>query len=179
MAGETLIAATPAWPGGRKPVSAWHGASSRLSHHDPPGGRATAPGPGLDSWPGRGNGPDWMATGGLSGSGHGPPFLPPRRYFAVGREKRPRKPDFFSVSGLRWPRGQPPMPHPASHAGQMPAARRALPRRTGGQQPVPAASGPGIGVPVSIWPHAPVPGRGPARRAPGRRRARGGGPGPR
>jgi len=34
---------------------------------------------------------------------------------------------------------------------------------TGEQQPVTAVSGPGLGVPVSIWPHAPVPasGRGP------------------
>ena len=32
---------------------------------------------------------------------------------------------------------------------------------TGGQQPVTAVSGPGLGVPVSIWPHVPVPGSDP------------------
>ena len=35
------------------------------------------------------------------------------------------------------------------------------PAGTGGQQSVTAVSGPGLGVPVSIWPHAPVPGSSP------------------
>jgi hypothetical protein len=34
-------------------------------------------------------------------------------------------------------------------------------RGTGGQQSVTAVSGPGLGVPVSIWPRVPVPGSGP------------------
>ena len=41
---------------------------------------------------------------------------------------------------------------------------------TGEQQPVTAVSGPGLGVPVSIWPHVPVPGSDPGP-GPGRVRA--------
>jgi hypothetical protein len=53
------------------------------------------------------------------------------------------------------------MPHPSSHAGPVPAAAVPCPAGTGEQQPVTAVSSPGLGVPVSIWPHAPVPGSGP------------------
>jgi hypothetical protein len=63
---------------------------------------------------------------------------------------------------LRWPRGQPPMSYPAPHAGPVPAPPVSSgPAGTGDQQPGTAA-GPGIGVPVSVWP-APgsVPGPGP------------------
>ena len=63
---------------------------------------------------------------------------------------------------LRWPRGQPPMSHPAAHAGPVPAPPvSSCPAGTGDQQPGTAA-GPGIGVPVSVWPSpGPVPGPGP------------------
>ena len=92
-------------------------------------------------------------------------------------KKAPGKPDFFSVSGSAvaagpaW--GQPPMPHPVTHAGQVPAPPAVpCPAGTGGQQPGTAVSGPGIGVPVSMWPHAPVtgthPGRGPCASCGGR-----------
>jgi hypothetical protein len=53
------------------------------------------------------------------------------------------------------------MPYPASHAGSVPAPAVLCPAGTGEQPSVTAVSGPGIGVPVSIWPHAPVPGSGP------------------
>ena len=53
------------------------------------------------------------------------------------------------------------MPHPSSHAGPVPAPAVPCPAGTGEQQPVAAVSSPGLGVPVSIWPHAPVPGSGP------------------
>ena len=52
------------------------------------------------------------------------------------------------------------MPHPSSHAGPVPAPAVPCPAGTGEQQSVTALSGPGLGVPVSIWPHTPVPGRG-------------------
>jgi len=52
------------------------------------------------------------------------------------------------------------MPHPASHAGPVPAPAVPCPAGTGDQQSGTAVGGPGIGVPVSIWPHAPVPGSG-------------------
>ncbi len=65
------------------------------------------------------------------------------------------------------------MPHPVTHAGQVPAPPAVpCPAGTGGQQPGTAVSGPGIGVPVSMWPHAPVtgthPGRGPCASCGGR-----------
>ena len=53
------------------------------------------------------------------------------------------------------------MPHPSSHAGPVPVPAVPCLAGTGEQQPVTAVSGPGLGVPVSIWPHAPVPGSGP------------------
>ena len=54
------------------------------------------------------------------------------------------------------------MPHPASHAGQPPAPPAVPgPAGTGGQHSGKAVSGPGIGVPVSVWPHPPVPGSSP------------------
>jgi hypothetical protein len=53
------------------------------------------------------------------------------------------------------------MPHPSSHAGPVPAPAVPCRAGTGEQQPVTAVSGPGLGGPVSIWPHAPVPGSGP------------------
>jgi len=63
---------------------------------------------------------------------------------------------------LRWPRGQPPMSHPAPHAGPVPEPPVSSgPAGTGDQQPGTAASQ-GIGVPVSVWPGpGPVPGPGP------------------
>ena len=96
---------------------------------------------------------------------NGPPFLPPRRYFAAGREKRPGNPISLVSADLRWPRGQPPMSHPASQAGPVPAPpASSRPAGTGDQQPGTAAS-PGIGVPLSVWPaapaHGPAPGPGP------------------
>jgi hypothetical protein len=87
---------------------------------------------------------------------NGPPFLPPRRYFAAGREKRPGNPISLVSADLRWPRGQPPMSHPASQAGPVPAPpASSRPAGTGDQQPGTAAS-PGIGVPLSVWPAAPA-----------------------
>ena len=90
---------------------------------------------------------------------------PPRRhsrapgYFAVAREKGPREPDFFSVSGCAVAAGQPPMPHPSSQAGPVPAPPAVPgPAGAGAPQPGTAPGGPGIGVPVTIWPHPPVPG---------------------
>ena len=53
------------------------------------------------------------------------------------------------------------MPDPSSHAGPVPAAAVPCPAGISEQQPVTAAGGPWLGVPVSIWPHAPVPGSGP------------------
>jgi len=51
------------------------------------------------------------------------------------------------------------MPHPARHAGQLPAPPAVpCPAETGGQQPGPAASAPGIGEPLSVWPATPDPG---------------------
>jgi hypothetical protein len=54
------------------------------------------------------------------------------------------------------------MPHPASHAGQLPAPPAApRPAGTGEQQSGTAASGPGIGEPLSVWPATPAPGPAP------------------
>jgi hypothetical protein len=53
------------------------------------------------------------------------------------------------------------MPHLENHAGLAPAPAVPSPVGTTGQQPGTASSSPGIGVPVSIWPHAPVPGSSP------------------
>jgi hypothetical protein len=53
------------------------------------------------------------------------------------------------------------MPHLENHAGLAPAPAVPSPEGTTGQQPDAASGSPGIGVPVSIWPHAPVPGSGP------------------
>jgi hypothetical protein len=54
------------------------------------------------------------------------------------------------------------MPHPVRHAGQLPAPPGVpCPARTGGQQPGTAASGPGIGEPLSVWPATPAPGPAP------------------
>jgi hypothetical protein len=54
------------------------------------------------------------------------------------------------------------MPHPARHAGQLPAPPAVpCPAETGGQQPGTAASGPGIGEPLSVWPATPAPGPAP------------------
>jgi hypothetical protein len=53
------------------------------------------------------------------------------------------------------------MPHLENHAGLAPAPAVPSPEGTTGQQPGTASGSPGIGVPVSIWPHAPVPGSGP------------------
>jgi hypothetical protein len=51
------------------------------------------------------------------------------------------------------------MPHLENHAGLAPAVPG--PERSTGQKPGTASGSPGIGVPVTIWPHAPVPGSGP------------------
>src|ERR1019366_9456091 len=77
-----------------------------------------------------------------------------------GVKKGPANPISLVSADLRWQRGQPPMPHPTSHAGPVPAPAVPCPAGTGEQQSVTALSGPGLGVPVSIWPHTPVPGRG-------------------
>ena len=53
------------------------------------------------------------------------------------------------------------MPHLENHAGQAPAPAVPSTEGTAGQQPRTAPGSPGIGVPVSIWPHAPAPGPGP------------------
>jgi hypothetical protein len=54
------------------------------------------------------------------------------------------------------------MPHPPRHAGQLPAPPAVpCPAGTGGQQAGPAASGPGIGEPLSVWPATPAPGPAP------------------
>jgi hypothetical protein len=76
-------------------------------------------------------------------------------------KKGPGNPISLVSADLRWQRGQPPMPHPSSHAGPVPAPAVPCLAGTGEQQSVTAFSGPGLGVPVSIWPHAPVPGSGP------------------
>ena len=79
-----------------------------------------------------------------------------------GVKKGPENPISLMSADLRWPRGQPPMSHPAPHAGPVPAPPVSSgPAGTGDQQPGTAA-GPGIGVPVSVWPApGPVPGPGP------------------
>jgi hypothetical protein len=53
------------------------------------------------------------------------------------------------------------MSHLENHAGLAPAPAVPSLEGTTGQQPDAASGSPGIGVPVSIWPHAPVPGSGP------------------
>ena len=54
------------------------------------------------------------------------------------------------------------MSHPASHAGQLPAPPAVpCPAGTGEQQSGTAASGPGIGEPLSVWPATPAPGPAP------------------
>jgi hypothetical protein len=54
------------------------------------------------------------------------------------------------------------MPHPAPHAGQLPVPTAVpCPAGTGGQQSGTAASGPGIGEPLSVWPATPAPGPAP------------------
>jgi len=53
------------------------------------------------------------------------------------------------------------MPHLENHAGLAPAPAVPSPEGSTGQQPRTASGNPGIGVPVSIWPHAPVPDSGP------------------
>ena len=59
------------------------------------------------------------------------------------------------------------MPHPAPHAGQLPVPPAVpCPAGTGGQQSGTAASGPGIGEPLSVWPATPA-GPGLRRRVPG------------
>ena len=85
----------------------------------------------------------------------------PALFRGRGVKKGPANPISLVSADLRWQRGQPPMPHPSSHAGPVPAPAVPCPAGTGDQQPVTALSGPGLGVPVSIWPHAPVPGSGP------------------
>src|ERR1019366_5259219 len=78
-----------------------------------------------------------------------------------GVKKGPGNPISLVSADLRWQRGQPPMPHPSSHAGPVPAPAVPCLAGTGEQESVTAFSGPGLGVPVSIWPHAPVQGSGP------------------
>lgn len=75
-----------------------------------------------------------------------------------GVKNAPGNPISLVSAELRWPRGQPPMPNPSSHAGPVPAPAAPCPAGTGGQSPVTAVNGPGLGVPVSVWPHAPAPG---------------------
>jgi hypothetical protein len=53
------------------------------------------------------------------------------------------------------------MPHPENHEGLAPAPAVPSPEGTKGQQPRTPSGSAGIGVPVSIWPHAPVTGSGP------------------
>src|ERR1035438_979158 len=84
----------------------------------------------------------------------------PALFSRRGVKKGPGNPISLVSADLRWQRGQPPMPHPSSHAGPVPAPAVPCLAGTGEQQPVTALSGPGLGVPVSIWPHSPVPGRG-------------------
>src|ERR1700689_4043796 len=79
-----------------------------------------------------------------------------------GVKKSPGNPIYLVSADLRWQRGQPPMPHPPRHAGQLPAPPAVpCPAGTGGQQAGPAASGPGIGEPLSVWPALPAPGPAP------------------
>jgi hypothetical protein len=104
-----------------------------------------------------------MRRPGISGSGQGAPFPAASALFRGGGVKKgPGDPISLLSADLRWPRGQPPMSHPAPHAGPVPAPPVSSgPAGTGDQQPATAA-GPGIGVPVSVWPApGPVPGPGP------------------
>jgi hypothetical protein len=52
------------------------------------------------------------------------------------------------------------MSHPFPHPGPVPAPPGSCPEGTPGQRPAAAVSGPGLGVPVSIWPRVPDPGPG-------------------
>src|ERR1035438_5611359 len=65
----------------------------------------------------------------FSGPLHGPPFLPSGAIFAAGREKRPRKPDFFSVSGFAVAAGPAAHVTPIQSRGPGARARRAPPTR--------------------------------------------------
>jgi hypothetical protein len=53
------------------------------------------------------------------------------------------------------------MPHLENHAGLAPAPAGPGPESSTGHKPGTASGSPGLGVPVTIWPHAPVQGSGP------------------